>query len=232
MSCGESVIRCWSYLIANMILCLLQDALPPPPPPPPPPPLDGAPYSFPAGQSPPPTLHDQKGRQRPTVLRRRRSILIGCRTETIPQHKRPKWETKTHSVSYKNSPTQKYAVFLNVQWNVRSGLQHRWPRALMLLLSSEGEVFACLQPPPPTFSCQCEAAQCEHVLRWRGQNLWMTVSWVPLEILWLLTPSPLASLLLQDTTHLMRIRCTHACRHLRLPVRACQTLRHPCSPPR
>lgn len=85
--------------------------------------------------------------------------------------------------------------------------------------------------PHPPFSCQCEAAQREHVLRWRGQNLWMTVSWVPLEILWLMPPSPLASLLLQDTTHLMRIRCTHACRHLRLPVRACQTLRHPCSLP-
>lgn len=58
----------------------------------------------------------------PAVLRRRSSVFTGCRTETLPQHKRPKWETKTHSVSYENSPTQKYAVVLNVQWNVRSGL--------------------------------------------------------------------------------------------------------------
>lgn len=58
----------------------------------------------------------------PPVLRRWSCIFAGCRTETLPQHKRPKWETKTHSVSNKNSPTWKYAVFWNVQWNVTSGL--------------------------------------------------------------------------------------------------------------
>ncbi len=38
----------------------------------------------------------------------------------------------------------------------------------------------CLSVSP--LSCQCGAATCGHVHRWRGQNLWLTVSWVPLEI--------------------------------------------------
>lgn len=57
-------------------------------------------YSFVTGCSPTTPTSS------PTVLWRWCSIFIGCWTETIPQYKRPKWETKTHSVSYKNSPTE------------------------------------------------------------------------------------------------------------------------------
>ncbi len=149
LNCYEIIIRRWSYLTANLIFC-----------------------SSLTGCSPTPSSSS------PTVLCRWSSVLAGCWTETLPQHKRPKWETKTHSVSYKNSPTQKYAVFLNVQWDVRSGLRTDGPEPWCKCRVQREKSLPVCDP----LSCQHGAAEHEHVHRWKGWNLWMTVSWVPLEI--------------------------------------------------
>lgn len=59
----------------------------------------------------------------PAVVCRRCGLFIGRWTETLPQRGRPGRQTKTHSVSYKNSPTQKICRRLKMcSENVRIGL--------------------------------------------------------------------------------------------------------------
>jgi len=68
--------------------------------------------SPPAGRPPPAPPSSPAG------LRRRSDVFIGRRAETLPQHQRPQWETKTHSVSYTHTHThtQGQYLWLTVSW--------------------------------------------------------------------------------------------------------------------
>lgn len=141
----------------------------------------------------------------PTVLHWWRSVLIGRGTETLPQHKRPKWETKTHSVSYKNSPTVKYAVFLNVQWNVRVSLCTTGSGLWCKCWIQRGVSLRLSVPPHPLQLSVwvCRAWACAQVKGSKPvEDSLLGPIGDPLCHPWLLTPpSPLPSLLPFKTPH-------------------------------